>query len=435
MLDLSLVTDTLRQILSDALAADPLWGGVPPPFQVAVSGQHPEQPSAQADCELNLYLFHIAADKFLANSFWTSQAQSGGSGGQEPAAFEPLCLDLWYMLSAQSKTSYVHEQQVLGVAMRAFHEHGTVKIAAPTPPPNSVTPSEASLVLESPTFDELSRLWQALVLPLRTTAQYRVSVVFLTAQDPPAPQPPVISRTVAAVPSGLPTDPTLPHLLGTKRTVTYIAPPTPAEPPDRTYEQSPATTAPAPASVTGQEVVVDTRGLADTDQVLLVSFDAGGMPVETDVTTWKVPLIHPYPTSPSSGVPLVIRPPDTPGGPPPGRYQIKVARPGVPGWRSDGVPIGIAAWVDPAGGPLLGAGTGGIYTLTVRNVPTSGAELRLGTVPLTSVPSGTLPQPGQWQVSGTTLTFAAPTVLPAGHYPVRLRAASIEADPAMWAVV
>ena len=212
MHDLSLVTDTLRQILSDALAADPLWGGGPPPFPVAVSGQHPEQPGLQVDCELNLYIFHIAADKFLANSFWASQAQSGG-GGQQPVAFEPLCLDLWYMLSAQSKISYVQEQQVLGVAMRAFHEHGTVKIAAPTPPPNSVTPSEASLVLESPTFDELSRLWQALVLPLRTTAQYRVSVVFLTEQDPPAPQPPVISQTVAAAPADLPADPALPHLL------------------------------------------------------------------------------------------------------------------------------------------------------------------------------------------------------------------------------
>ena len=138
MLDLSLVTDTLRQILSDALAANPLWGGGPAPFSLAVSGQHPEQPGS-ADCELNLYLFHIGADKFLANSFWSSQAQSGGGSGQQPVAFEPLCLDLWYLLSAQSKTSYVHEQQVLGVAMRAFHEHGTVKIAAPTPPPDPVS--------------------------------------------------------------------------------------------------------------------------------------------------------------------------------------------------------------------------------------------------------------------------------------------------------
>ena len=364
----------------------------PRPSPSPCPGSTRNSPGCRLNCELNLYLFHIAADKFLANSFWASQAQSGG-GGQQPVAFEPLCLDLWYMLSAQSKISYVQEQQVLGVAMRAFHEHGTVKIAAPTPPPNSVTPSEASLVLESPTFDELSRLWQALVLPLRTTAQYRVSVVFLTGQDPPAPQPKVTSRTVAAAPADLSADPALPHLLGTKRTVSYIAPPVPGVPAAQPYEQSPATTAPAPASVAGQEVVVDARGLADTDQVLLVSFAADGTATETDVTTWKVPLARPYLSPPPGGVPLLLRPPDIPGGPPPGRYQIKVARPGVPGWRSAGVPIDIAAWVDPTGGPLLTAAAG-IYTLNVRNVPASGAELRLGTVPLTGVPAARPRSPG-----------------------------------------
>jgi hypothetical protein len=432
MRDLSLVTDTLRQILADAVNSNPLWGG-PPPFHVNVSGRHPEDAAQNphADCELDLYLFHIGADKFLANSFWSSQAQSGG-GGQQPVAFEPLCLDLWYMLSAQSKASYVHEQQVLGVAMQAFHEHGTFKIPAPTPGPDSVSPSEASLVLESPTFDELSRLWQALGQPLRATAQYRVSVVFLTARDQPAPQPHPTSWTVAAAPAGLPADPALPHLLGTKRTVTYIVPAVLGMSAAKPYELSPATTAPAPASVAGQEVTVDALGLADTDQILLVSFDTG-VPVESDVTSWKVPLTHPYPTPPASGIPLMIRPPDAPGGPPPGRYQIKVARPGIPGWRSEGVPLDIAPWVDPAGGLLTAAG--GIYTLTVRNVPGSGAELRLGTVPLTQVTSGTLPQPGQWQLSGTTLTFAAPAILPTGHYPVRLRAADIEAHPAQWAKV
>jgi hypothetical protein len=92
-------------------------------------------------------------------------------------AFEPLCLDLWYMVSAQSKSSYTQEQQLSGIAMRSLREHATVRVAAPTPPPAPVTPSEVSVVLESPTSDELPRLWQALGLPLRTTAQYR----FLTA--------------------------------------------------------------------------------------------------------------------------------------------------------------------------------------------------------------------------------------------------------------
>src|SRR6266581_2723347 len=107
MHDLSIVTDTLRKILTDALAISPIWGGGPPPFSVNVSGQHPETPSGGADCELSLYLFHVGMDKFLANSFWSQAAQHGGKA---PIAFEPLSLDLWYMLSAQSQASYVHEQ-------------------------------------------------------------------------------------------------------------------------------------------------------------------------------------------------------------------------------------------------------------------------------------------------------------------------------------
>ena len=225
-----------------------MFGGGPPPFSVSVSGQHPETPSGGSDCELSLYLFHVGTDKFLANSFWTQAAQSGGGVGKQPIAFEPLSLDLWYMLSAQSQSSYVHEQQVLGIAMQAFHEHGTVKLPTPTPLPDAVTPSEATLVLESPTFDEMSRLWQALGLPLRTTAQYRVSVVFLTPDQLPAPQPPVQEMNLAAAPADRADDPSLPHLLATRRTVNYTAP----GPATRIVQQSPASTAPAPPASTGR---------------------------------------------------------------------------------------------------------------------------------------------------------------------------------------
>ncbi len=270
MHDLSIVTDTLRKIITDALAVSPVWGGGPPPFSVNVSGQHPETPTGTSDCELSLYLFHVGPDKLLANSFWSQAAQSGGGVGRQPVAFEPLCLDLWYMLSAQAQTSYQHEQQVLSVAMQALHEHGTFPIATPTPPPNPVTPSQATLVLESPTFDELSRLWQALGLPLRTTAQYRVSVVFLTPDELPPPAPDVTAVNLVAAPTDPIADPTLPRLFSTRRVVGYTAPgPVPAS-----FVQSPATTAPAPSAVPGQDVTVDGLMLADTDKILLVSYSA-----------------------------------------------------------------------------------------------------------------------------------------------------------------
>lgn len=432
MHDLSIVTDTLRTILTTAINASPVFGGGPPPFSVTVSGQHPETPGGGSDCELSLYLFHVGPDKFLANSFWTQAAQSGGGAGKQPVAYEPLCLDLWYMLSAQSVSSYVQEQQVLGIAMQAFHEHATVKLPTPTPLPDSVTPSEVTLTLESPTFDELSRLWQALGLPLRTTAQYRVAVVFLTPPELPPPAPSVTSVNLVAAPADPGDDPTLPLLLSTRRTVNYVAP----GPASRVFQQSPAATAPAPAGVEGQVVELDALRLADTDHVLLVSYDADGGATDTDVTaTWKLPLDTPYPSPPAHGVPFRLRPPAG-DATPAGRYELVATRPSLPGWRSNPVPISVAPWIDPSGGPLLHASGAGVYTFAVRNVASSGATLRLGAVELTRIASGADPDPGEWQCSGGALiTFAAPAGTPPGTYQIGLRVAEVEADPALWAVV
>jgi hypothetical protein len=117
-----------------------------------------------------------------------------------------------------------------------------------------------------------------------------------------------------------------------------------------------------------------------------------------------------------------------------GRYELRVARPALPGFRSNPVPLSVAAWVDPAGGPLLAAG-GGVYTLSVRGVPADGAELSLGPATLIRIADGAVPAAGQWQHSANTITLVAPASLPAGQYQVRLRVADVESDPAQWAVV
>ena len=139
MQDLSIVTDALREILTGRAGTSPVLGGGPPPFSVSVSGQHPETPSGGIGLRAALYLFHVGPDKFLANSFWTQAAQSAAASASSRSRSSRCSLDLWYMLSAQSQSSYVHEQQVLGIAMQAFHEHGTVKLPTPTPLPDAVS--------------------------------------------------------------------------------------------------------------------------------------------------------------------------------------------------------------------------------------------------------------------------------------------------------
>jgi Pvc16 N-terminal domain len=430
MQDLTIVTDALLKIINDALTNSPLYGQAGPPFSLNVTGQHPETPNGGGhDCELNLYLFHIGTDKYLANQFWTQASQRGG---KQPVAFEPLALDLWYMLSAQSKISYTQEQLVLSIAMQALHENAKFTLNTPTPGPNPVTPSEATLVLEAPTFDEMSRLWQALAIPLRTTAQYRVSVAFLTPTDaPPADEPGVTDINLAATPSAPSTDASVPHLLATRRAVSYTTPSSTV-----IFPQCPAATAPAPSGVGGQVVSLDGFGVQDSDHVLLVSFDAAGNPTETDVTaTWKQPITPPYPAPPANGVPFLLRPPEGTAVAP-GRHELLVTRPSLPGFRSNAVPLDIAPWINPAGGPLLNHDGNQIYTMVVRNVPEAGAALRVGSMQLTRIADGAAPGPGQWQCSGgSQISFTAPAGTPPGQHQIGLRAGDVEADPALWAVV
>jgi hypothetical protein len=430
--DLSLVTDALQQIIVDALAASPLFGHGPPSFSFSVSGQHPQSLPTGSDCEVNLYLFHLTEDKFLKNSFWSQASMTGQPHGpaRQPVAFEPLCLDLYFILSAQSQTSHEHEQQAMSIAMRALHEHGTVKLATPTP--DGVATSEISLSLESPTWDELSRLWQAFAVPLRLSAQYRAGVAVLMPEQGLTSQPRPKQWTVVSVPAAPPSDPSFPQLFGTSRRVQYIAPGRGPQ----VFEQTPATAAPAPKAVKGQAFMLRGRGLADTDLVFLVESFPDGSETETDITAaWKHPLKPSYPAVPENGVPFLLRPPQTPPGscPPPGRYGLRVGRPTLPGWRSATVPVDIGPWVNPSGGPLLKP-VSGVYTLPTANIPADGVELRLGTVRLTRRTSGT-PAPGEWRLSGHDLKFAAPAETPAGIHPIGLRAADVEADPALWAVV
>ena len=427
MYDLSIVTDALRDILTGALASTPLFGGVGPPFSVAVSGQHPATVVSGAECDLNLFLFHVTEDRFQRNAFWTQESITGQPAGppRQPIAFEPLCLDLFFLLSAQSETSYVQEQQVMSVAVKTLHDHAIVRLATPTP--TGVPTSEITIAMESPSWDELSRLWQALNAPLRMTAQYKATVALLTPETGTTAQPHPTQWTFLAAPTAN-GDGVHPHLYGTIRRVVFQAPSG-----QRAYDQTPGATAPAPVAIPGQELVLRGVGIADTDEVFLVTVLPDGTETEQDVTAWKVPLVTPYPSPPGDGVPVGLRPPLV-GAPAPGRYLLRLGRPAEPGWRSNGVPVAIAPWLDPTGGPLLTAGGGGIYTCSARNVPGTGAELRLGSVLLARRTSGT-PSPGEWRLSGTTLRFAAPGGLPAGQYALRLRARDVEADPTLWAVV
>src|SRR6266566_7449248 len=230
VLDLSVITDTLKNMLEDCIANTPLWNTENPlvkPFTITVTGAQPEAVKNDGNCQLSLYLLHICQDKFQRNS-----PVMGPRSSVIPQ--QPLALDLYYLLTAYAGKDYTQEQQAMSIALRCFYNNPIIKSVV-----QGDAHQEFTVSMEVDSADERSRLWQALATPLRLSVVYRVSVVFITP-DVPATRsaPPVTKIDLSAIPASLPT------ISSTLRTVTFAAPDQTAAHPDiRTFNQTPATVA------------------------------------------------------------------------------------------------------------------------------------------------------------------------------------------------
>ena len=181
ILDLSAVTDSLIDLVKSNWAPAPLWaelGLAGPSFTPTFSGLAPDAIRDGGGPQLSLFLYHVEADNAQESTFWTSQMVR--SPGQ-PVKYLPLALDLYYLLSSFSETSYAEEQQAMSVAVRVFHANAVVRSDATPTPAWSLT-----LTMEHRSYDELSRLWQATTAPLRLSVVYRAAVLFLTPDEPTA---------------------------------------------------------------------------------------------------------------------------------------------------------------------------------------------------------------------------------------------------------
>ncbi len=167
--DLSVVTDTLTKLVTTAWPNAPLWSAATPQFGVNVTGLSPEAIRQGQGAQLCMYLYHIDENNARESLFWNTQSQTAGG---PPIRYQPLALDLYYLLSAFAEGNYVQEQQAMSVAMRVFHENPVVRGVDA-----AGQPWEVALTLERRSYDELRRLWQATTSSLRVSAVYRAAVL------------------------------------------------------------------------------------------------------------------------------------------------------------------------------------------------------------------------------------------------------------------
>jgi hypothetical protein len=405
VLDLSVITDGLISMLRTCIAQSPLWNpnNLPanpgPPFQLDVTGLSPEESRDIATCQLSLYLFHVAENRFTRNL-----ELEGRVDPARPVRFSPLGLDLYYLLTAHAKGSYVEEQQAMSVALRCFHDSPVFPLVKPP----------VYLAVEAESSDELARLWQSFTVPLRLGAIYKVSVALISPEQvvgPPAPNPRFVN--IDALATALPLAPGG-QAIGTVRRLQYRKPDGLLSDP---VDLAPATVPP------GQTFWLYFSSPLAVASIHLWLLQQGAP--DTDVTAWLQ-----QPIAPGDGlqqfravlaVPLAAPPL-------PGVYQLAVGD--VAGPQSNGTPFSIAPRIDvPLSPPiLLPAGT--TYTLDGQGFVPGGTEVLLDTVALTEGAAA----PGFFQVAagGAQITFQAPLGLPAGRYAVRVRAGRVEADPSWW---
>lgn len=403
--DLSAITDSLIYQVKNSWDSAPLWvelegdsppGPPKPTFTPNISGLPPDLLGKESGPQLSLYLYHVEANYAVDSMNWKPQSLSGTG---QPVRFTPMALDLYYLMSASCADNWHWEQQAMSVALRIFHANPIQRGVTDS------TPWELTLTMEHRSYNEMSDLWQATTAPIRLSVIYRAAVVFLD----PDTMPPAAAETTdfsvaveqaasAALATAVARNPSGPvELFGTFRRASYVGPAGPVS-----FNQSPATVAP------GQQVWLMGANLSGAP-IALVSEEG----VTTDVSGWVV-------AADSTTTRVVLQVPDGVGSPPgpapaTGRYQVQAG--------GNLAPLSIAAYVDPAGGPVLSAGPS--IGLTGEGFVAGATEVLVGAIPV---------QASQITVGagGTSLTFPTPAGPPGTVVPISVRVQGIESDPALW---
>jgi Pvc16 N-terminal domain len=450
VLDLSVVTNTLISRLNtyvtttspllqtfDTDNAEPVV--TPPPPSITCSGAMPDAVRKEAGCQLTFSLFHVTEDKFQRNSALLNPWAQGNPNIQpqpqtlQPVPYQPLCLNLYYLLTAFADQQYQQEQQAMSMAMQFFYQTPILRMQVVLPGITGAVPEEFALTMEIETADELARLWQAITAPMRLSVIYKVSVVLLTPPAALAPAPPVMAVRLYSDPATFPYA-VSGQVIGTTRTVTFASlKSTVANPKILSLDYSPAVAAPSqPLALQGANL-----NLPTSNNVYLLMPDG----TEYNVSNWMVPEPPPSPIPPTppsfqTTSRMTLQLPATVGtlpanAPAPGVYQLRAGCDLPSSYRTNSTPFSVAAWIDassvPQPNPPILAAAGGTYTISGEGFVAGATEVLLDTI--------LLPAANFNVVSAAAVTFTVPGTVAAGTYTVRVRVNSLESPPAWWVVI
>jgi hypothetical protein len=169
------VTAALLKILEDALT------GILAPGEIQAAPPETIPALSSGQQMLVLYLYRVVESPELKNqgpSYETVSHPSGAPGVR--VRQDPLCLNLHYLLIPFSgEGSFLETYEMLGFAMKAFHDHGIFS-PGQLGVPGLVDPEQTldfRLTQEPLTTDQLSNIWEAVHAPYRLSVSYCVRTV------------------------------------------------------------------------------------------------------------------------------------------------------------------------------------------------------------------------------------------------------------------
>lgn len=189
LLDLSRVTDALATLIQQSVGASRAWApNLPPAVEII-------PPEAMAGEGIGLHLYAVGHNDVAP------------SLPQSPVA-DALGLDLHYQLTAHgsanpaTSASVRREQLLLGLAMKALHDHSILKAGLTVAGVDVF--DTVGLSADNSLTISLSRLdpeqavswWMASTASVRAAAYYRVSIAFIQEDPPELSGPPVLTREV-----------------------------------------------------------------------------------------------------------------------------------------------------------------------------------------------------------------------------------------------
>lgn len=161
------ITETIITVLQTAVDDTSNW---PTGFEVSPELHKDENTG------LGFYLFHVQESSHYRNF-------PAPGNDNPPVKYTPMALNLFYQLSANStndagEEDAYDEQNLMSVAMKALHDHSIISITT------SGKKVNIKITLQTLTPSESVQYWAAAQSPVRLSAYYEVSVVFLEPDNP-----------------------------------------------------------------------------------------------------------------------------------------------------------------------------------------------------------------------------------------------------------